>query len=183
MITKLVSLSVSLSGLVFSVLLPFTSHAQVKPPATLKMKVSIGLGFHVCPERKSLPPLQDAYLCSGLSATPQTVELTLENKPAAKPTWLFYEAPYTMTTTFQDIVVTMEALVMYAKIDGTTTGFVDGRLISTKAGVASEPIYFRASAPGGLDKFTYTSAYGTVTRIPLGKSTGEFAPYVVIDAP
>ena len=175
--------SISLFAIVVSLFFLISSGAQAAPPATLTMKVAIGLGFHVCPERKTLPPLQEAYLCSGLAASPQTVELTLVNQPAAKPTWLFYEVPYTMTTKFQDIEVTMECLVMYSKVDGVTTGYVDGRLISTKAGVASEPIYFRASATGGLDKFSYSTTYGSMTKVPLSKGMGEFSPYVVIAAP
>lgn len=175
--------TVSLFALTLSLSIMVSSRAQGAPPSTLTMKVAIGLGFHVCPERKTLPPLQEAYLCSGLAANPQTVELTLVNQPAAKPTWLFYEVPYTMTTKFQDIEVTMESLVMYSKVDGVTTGYVDGRLISTKAGVASDPVYFRASATGGLDKLTYSTTYGSMTKVPLSKGTGEFSPYVVITAP
>lgn len=154
--------------------------AEVKPPATLKMKVAIGLGYHLCPERKTLPSLQDAYLCAGMVGVPKTIELDLVNKPAAKPTWLFYEAPYNTSLTFNNVTVTMEALVMYSKVEGQTTGYVDGRLISTQNGKQSEPVYFRASAPGGLENLTYSSSYGAKSMIQLSKGQGEFAPYVTI---
>ncbi|RYZ77317.1 MAG: hypothetical protein EOP05_02205 [Proteobacteria bacterium] len=156
--------------------------AEKAPPASLKMKVNIGLGYHLCPERKTLPDLQDAFLCSGLAATTQTVELNLINKPASQPDWLFYEAPYTQTISFNNINVTMTALVMYAKYDGKTSGFIDGRLISEQNGVQGAPVYFRASAEGGLGNLTYSSAYGATTPVPLRNGTvGQFAPYVAFD--
>ncbi len=160
-----------------------SAYAQVTPPKTLKMKVAIGLGFQLCPENKTLPKLQDAYLCSGLAATPQTVEVEMQNMKAAKPEWLFYQGAYNTSMTFQDVSITLEALVMYAKADGGTQAFIDGRLISTRHGVASQPIYFRASAQGGSQNFTYSSTFGTMSPIALSKSTAEFTPYMTISAP
>lgn len=159
-----------------------TAQAATAPPASLKMKVNIGLGYHLCPERKKLPDLQDAFLCSGLSATTQTFELELINKPASQPDWLFYEAPYTQTIQFNNIKVTLTALVMYAKYDGKTSGFIDGRLISEENGVQGAPTYFRASAEGGLANLSYSSTYGATTPVPLKNGTvGQFAPYVAFD--
>lgn len=157
--------------------------AQVKAPATLKMKIGIGMGYQLCPQAKATPTLQDAFLCPGLLGVTQTVELTLVNKPAAKPTWLFYEAPYTQTITFNNVTVKMDALVMYAKLDGLTMGYVDGQIVSTQNGKDSAPVYFRASAEGGLDKLSYSSAFGSASPIVLSdKSIGQFSPYVVVDA-
>lgn len=161
------------------------SIAQAAPPKTLKMSVGIGLGYQLCPERKApgLPDLQDAFLCSGLKATPVKVELDLVNKPAAKPEWLFYEAPYKQTLQFKDITITIEMLVMYAKYDGQTSGFIDGRIYSTQNGVQGAPVYFRSSAGGGLDKLTYSSAYGATVPFPLSNgTTAQFSPYVAIDS-
>ena len=161
-----------------------TSYAQVIPPKTMKMKVALGLGWHVCPARPTLPSLEDAYLCSGLAATPQTLEVEMTNMKASKPEWLFYQGSYEQSTVFQDVTVKMEALVMYAKMDGGTTSFIDGRLISTQNGVASQPIYFRASAQGGSQNFTYSSTYGTMNPIKLSNGkTAEFTPYITIDKP
>lgn len=157
--------------------------AQVQPPQTLKFKVGIGLGYQLCPERKALPTLQDAFLCSGLSGQPSTVELTLTNKPAADKNSLYYEAPYSQKVQFKDITVLMEALVMYAKANGQTYAFVDGRIISVRGGVPSQPIYFRSTGFGGFEKLGYQSTYGAMVGFPLGKETAEFSPYVTIAAP
>jgi hypothetical protein len=177
------SIKTSLMAMVALTLLA-SGKAQAAPPASLKMAVGIGLGYQLCPERKgsSLPDLQDAFLCSQKSATPQYIELELKNKPAAKPEWLYYEAPYNETVEFRDIKVTLEALVMYAKYDGKTSGFIDGRLYSEQNGKRSEPVYFRASAEGGLDKLTYSSAYGTTTPFKLSNgTTAQFSPFVAFD--
>lgn len=161
-----------------------SSYAQVTPPKTMKMKVGIGLGWHLCPQRQGLPSLEDAYLCSGLSALPRTVEVEMTQMKAAKPDWLFYQGSYNTVTTFQDVTVSMEALVMYAKVDGGTTAFIDGRLISTQNGVSGQPIYFRASAQGGSQNFTYSSTYGTMNPIKLSNGkVAEFTPYMTIDKP
>jgi hypothetical protein len=160
------------------------SYAQVTPPKTMKMKVAIGLGWQLCPNRPTLPSLEDAFICSGLGATPQTVEVEMQNMKAAKPEWLFYQGNYNTSQTFQDVTVTLDALVMYAKIDGGTTAFIDGRLISTQNGVAGQPIYFRASSQGGSQNFTYSSSYGTMNPIKLSNGkTAEFTPYMTIDKP
>lgn len=164
-------------------LLGASAYAQIVAPATMKMKIGIGLGFQLCPVRKTLPSLETAYLCSGLVATPQTIEVEMQNMKAAKPEWLFYQGSYNTSTTFQDITITLEALVMYAKVDGGTTAYVDGRLISTRNGVAAQPIYFRASAKGGSQNFAYSSTYGTMSPIVLAKSMAEFSPYMTIAAP
>jgi|GEM_PF-3921601 len=165
-------------------LISASSYAQVVAPKTMKMKVAIGLGWQLCPHRTALPSLEDAYLCSGLAATPQTIEVEMQQQKAAKPEWLFYQGSYENTATFKDITVKMEALVMYAKVDGGTTAFVDGRLISTQNGVAAQPIYFRASAQGGSQNFTYSSTYGTVSPVKLSNgSIGDFSPYMTIAAP
>jgi hypothetical protein len=164
-------------------LLGASAYAQVTPPPTMKIKVAIGLGFQLCPERKTLPSLESAYLCSGLVATPQTVEVEMQNMKAAKPEWVFYQGSYNTSTTFQDVSITLESLVMSSKVDGKTTAFIDGRLISTRKGVASQPIYFRASAQGGSQNFTYSSTYGTMSPIILTKGTAEFTPYMTIAAP
>ena len=169
---------------VLMMLIGSISYAQVTPPKTIKMKVAIGLGWHLCPQRLTLPSLEDAYLCSGLSATPQTIEVEMQNMKAAKPDWLFYQGNYNTSQTFQDITVNLEALVMYAKIDGGTTAFIDGRLISTQNGVASQPIYFRASAQGGAQNFTYSSTYGTSSPVKLSNGKiADWAPYMTIDKP
>ncbi len=161
-----------------------TSYAQVTAPNTMKMKVAMGFGWQLCPHRTTLPSLEEAYLCSGLAATPQTFEVEMQQQKAAKPEWLFYQGSYSTSTTFKDITVSMEALVMYAKVDGGTTAFIDGRLISTQNGVAAQPIYFRASAQGGSQNFTYSSTYGTVSPVKLSNGTiGDFSPYMTIDTP
>ncbi len=158
--------------------------AQVTPPASLKMKVGIGLGFQLCPEKNgAAPALQDAFLCPGMKGIAHSVELDLQNKPASNPNWLFFEAPYAETIKFNNVTVTLKALVMYAKLDTYTMGYVDGSLTSTQNGVTSAPSYFRVSAEGGLDKLTYSSSFGSVSPIVLSdKSTGRFLPYVVVQA-
>ncbi len=162
-----------------------TSYAQVTPPKTMKMKVAIGLGWALCPSRGgALPSLEDAYLCSGLKSVPRTVEIEMNQQKASKPEWLFYQGSYNTSTSFQDVTVTLESLVMYAKVDGTTTAFIDGRLVTTRGGVASQPIYFRASADGGAQNFTYSSTYGTMSPIKLKDgSIAEFSPYMTIAKP
>lgn len=158
--------------------------AQAAPPSTLKMSVGIGLGYQLCPERKStgLPDLQDAFLCSGLKGVPQKIELELQNKPAAKPEWLFYEAPYAQTLQFKDITIKLEMLVMYAKYDGQTSGYVDGRITSEQNGKQGAPVYFRSSAIGGLSALSYSSSFGAASPIPLSNgTTAQFSPYVVIE--
>ena len=172
-------------ALVLTVLLiGASSYAQMTPPKTMKMKVAIGLGWSLCPERKVLPGLDEAYLCSGLSAVPRTIEVEMQNQKAANPNWTFYQGPYEQTTTFKDISVKLEALVMYAKLDNGVTAFIDGRLISTQNGVSAQPIYFRASAAGGAQNFTYSSTYGTMNKVPLSDgSKAEFSPYMTIAAP
>ena len=160
-----------------------TAGAQITAPATLKMTVGIGMGYQLCPAKQSTD-LQDVFLCPGLMGVPRAHELELQNKPSSNPKWLFYEAPYSETITFNNVTVKMDALVMYAKLDGYTMGYVDGKIVSTQNGVDSAPVYFRASAEGGLDKLTYSSAYGLKSPIVLSdKSIGQFAPYVVVKAP
>ncbi len=175
--------SIVLGATVLVTAFAFSTSAEAAPPAKLKMSVGIGLGFQLCPEKKTpgLPDLQDAFLCSGLKATPQKIELELENKPAAKPEWLFYEAPYTQTLQFKDVKVTLEMLVMYAKYDGQTSGFVDGRIISEQNGKQTAPVYFRYSAGGGLDKISYSSAFGAASPIPLSNGVAQFSPYVAVE--
>jgi hypothetical protein len=169
---------------ILMLLIGVTSYAQITPPKTMKMKVGIGLGWQLCPNRPTLPSLEDAYLCSGLVATPQTIEVEMVNMKAAKPEWLFYQGSYETSQSFQDVTVKLEALVMYAKVDGGTTAFVDGRLISTQNGVSGQPIYFRASAQGGSQNFTYSSTYGTMNPIKLSNGkTAEWTPYMTIDKP
>jgi hypothetical protein len=150
------------------------------PVPSIKVKIAVGLGWEVCPKTDGLPPLDTAFMCSGLAATLENINLELINKPAAKPTWLYYDAPYTATTKFQDITTTVELLVMYAEFDGKKMGFVDGRLISERAGVKSEPIYFRASADGGLQNLRYSSTYGG--SLKLTASDARYSPYMALDA-
>jgi hypothetical protein len=170
------------------ILLPRLAHASETdqrsnlPP--LKMSVAVGLGFLLCPDSATEPELGSAFNCSGLATTPVSVELELINKPAAKPQWLYYEANYTSTETFVGVKTTVELLVMYAKYDGITSGFIDGRLTSVKNGVTSKPVYFRTSAVGGLDHLTYSSTFGETIRV---KSKGakvwmRYMPNVAIDA-
>jgi hypothetical protein len=172
------------TALVF-VLVGATSFAQVTPPKTMKMKVAIGLGWALCPSRNGgLPSLEEAYLCSGLKSVPRTVEVEMTQQKASKPEWLFYQGSYNTSTSFQDVTVSLETLVMYAKVDGTTTAFIDGRMVTTRAGKADQPIYFRASADGGAQNFTYSSTYGTMSPIKLKDgSVAEFSPYMTIAKP
>ena len=175
--------------LLVAVLIGFSMHgplasAQVTPPKTMKVKIGIGLGYQLCPHRSSLPDLGDAFSCSGMNALPQPIELELVNKPAAKPTWLYYEAPYSESVIFQKLKARVEMLVMYGKMDGKAYGFVDGRIITEKNGKFSAPVYFRASAEGGLENLTYTSAYGPSAAINIsgGKAPSEWSPYVAFTA-
>jgi hypothetical protein len=155
-----------------------SAFAQSQEP--LKVQLAVGLGWQLCPKTNSLPPLGLAFYCSGLAATTDNLELELINKPAAHPDWLYWEATHFETVKFQDITSTVELLVMFAKYDGKSSAFIDGRIVSEKAGVKSEPVYFRMSADGGFENLKYTSAYGATVAVTGMDS--RFSPYVAVQA-
>jgi len=150
------------------------------PAETYQGSIGIGVGYQLCPHRAELPGLDVAFNCSNLQATPRKISLTLQRKPAAKPDWLYYEAPYNETITFQNIKVTVEALVMYAKWDGKVAGFVDGRIITETDGKKSAPVYFRSTGMGGLQKIGYSATLGVPTVYNSQRS--EFSPIVALVA-
>lgn len=154
--------------------------ASVQSAETKTVKLRLGLGWQLCPTRSEEPPIELAFMCSGLAAGLEDVELVLERKPAAKPQWKYFEAKYDQQVKFHDITSTVELLVMYAEYDGLTSGFIDGRISSEKDGVKTKAVYFRSSAAGGLEKLNYQSFYGADVPFPIGSSVSQFSPYVAL---
>lgn len=154
-----------------------------QPPEKIKVRLAVGFGYHVCDDRGTkLPPLAEAFLCSGLEATPHPIEIELTKQNARKPTWLFYEASHKEETSFNGAKSTLELNVAYADLDGAKWAYIDGRLISEFKGKKTEPIYFRFSGQGGFENLQYSSTYGARVPMLVGSSKSEYAPYVAIQA-
>jgi hypothetical protein len=155
--------------------------ANASAPQKMTVELAVGTGFHLCPESKTLPPLEDAYLCPGAQPGLRNIQLELESQKTAKPEWLLYSGRYELNDEFDGTKSKAEFLISYAKVDGKTYVFIDGRVTSERPGVAVAPVYFRLSAEGGFGALSSSLLYGAAVNYELEPGhRSNYSPVIAI---
>lgn len=148
------------------------------PPApgtpNLTAEISAGLGWVICPEPATLPPLQGATSCEGLMSELQEISVTLTPQPVADPAWSLWSGTYLEKTRFNGVEGTLEMLLSYAKANGKTYAFVEGRLFTTVSGKTA--VYFGGVADR-WDQLQATTAYGPAAPMKIGSGSELWMPY------
>jgi hypothetical protein len=144
----------------------------------LTAELSVGLGWSLCVDSGTVPPLEAATSCEGLEPDLGPIAVTITPQPAGKPEWRLWSGKYTTKTKFKRIVGTLELLLSYAKVDGKTYAIVEGRL-STSA--SSKALYYFSGVAPTWDQLQLTTAYGP--GVPVRVVAGEndiWMPYAQI---
>lgn len=149
------------------------------PPApgveTLTAELSVGLGWSLCKDTGSLPPLESATSCEGLQPSLDDITVTLTPQPAGNPDWKLWSGHYTLDTAFKGAVGTVELLLSYAKVDGKAYAFVEGRVVTSPNGRAAS--YF-AQVATTWDGLQATTVYGPASRMMFTGEKSLWMPYV-----
>jgi hypothetical protein len=165
-----------IAGLLF----PLTTAAAAEP-GKITVELAVGLGWHLCEDSKTPPPLESAFRCPGLQPSLQNITVELLSQKTAQPGWLLYSGRYDDTVEFDGTKSRIELLVSYTKFDGEAHGFIDGRITSERPGKPVSPTYFRLSYEGGFDAMTSSLNFGAAVRYELSpKKVSAFAPIVAI---
>ncbi|MGE0526925.1 MAG: hypothetical protein AB7G93_21240 [Bdellovibrionales bacterium] len=151
--------------------------APAAPTASETAEFAMVTGFMLCPHATKPPPLEEAFICSGVQDYIDRVEVPLTPQPVSKPGWKLYSGRHTGTIDFNDFHVTYELLVSLASGDGEKYGFIDGRMIDN---VNRRSTYFRIAVNAGFEEMNYVTSYGApVTYSESGKKS-DFIPQIVI---
>lgn len=149
------------------------------PTETLETTLTFGMGYHLCPDSPKLPPLDVAYLCSGLAPYLENFIITMKPVKTAKPTWRMWSGSmnFQLKPTF-GVTMSYEVLVSFAKVDGENFVFIDGRIFN---GQSKNPAYFRITSYGDFAQLDSTHHYGSPVEIKA--QSGEtilLSPIVVV---
>ena len=146
------------------------------PPGmeNITVELSAGLGWGLCPEATHLPPLETATSCEGLIPSLDDISVTLTPQPAANPDWKLWSGKYSAKTKFQKLDGALELLISYAKVEGATYAFIEGRVSTSATGANAS--YF-ATVSDAWDKLIPTTVYGPFAPIQFGAERDAWVPY------
>jgi hypothetical protein len=154
-----------------------TTAMEVKGEDVEMAEFSMATGYMLCPERNSLPPLEEAFYCSGVLDYTDSVVVKMPSQPVANPAWKLYSGTYTGTIEFENYKVNYELLISLTSADGKKYGFVDGRMTDN---INKNTTYFRVAIDEGLDQLNYVTSYGTPIAYTYSGKKIMFMPQIVI---
>lgn len=151
---------------------------SVAPPPDsedITREFAVGLGWALCPDKPTMPPLEGATSCEGLMPSLEDVAVTLKPQPTSNPDWRLWSGRVIQKTKFRNLEGTLELLASFAKVEGKTYVFMEGRLFTSAS--AKQATYFGGTA-SDWDQLQLTTAYGPFIPISFGSQKDLWVPYM-----